>query len=389
MERNIYYGEYTLKYWVKLMLKGNIRLPKYQRYFVWSKERVQKLVDSINDNLFVPPVTIGLFKENDNAVNYILDGQQRLTSILLAYLGLFPKSEKEIKDTMQRYADENDNDMDDDIYENVLDWTFAKLTSKGKSKEEILAEYDKRLYDEVNYKCSNVFFENKFLGFTFIVPNIDKEEEQQKFYSSVFRNINQQGVTLLPIESRRALYYLRSDLNELFEPDFDEIRVNHYNKVDFVRYLSLLFQYHKCKKESEVSKSYPYKRAEEYYESFIYSVVGDNTLDMFVEFKSVFPNGQYANELKELIDTIKEVMPKDIPSIIDLDMFMFGATYQILFEKKRIDLAKQDELKKEINEAVEKMKGDEKHKKNPSYLQFLRSRLKSSLEIYAKYSVAP
>ncbi len=388
MERNIYYGEYTLKYWVKLMLKGNIRLPKYQRYFVWSKERVQKLVDSINDNLFVPPVTIGLFKENDNTVNYILDGQQRLTSVLLAYLGLFPKSEKDVKDVMQHFADENDDNMDDDVYENVLDWTFAKLTSVGKSKEEILATCDKRMYDEVNYKCSRDFFDKKFLGFTFIVPNIDNEEEQQKFYSSVFRNINQQGVTLLPIESRRALYYLRSDLNGLFEPDFGDIRVNHY-KVDFVRYLSLLFQYHKCKKESEVSKSYPYKKAEEYYENFIYSVVGDNTLDIFAEFKSVFPDGQYANELKELIDTVKEVVPKDIPSIIDLDMFMFGATYQILFEKKKIDMAKQDELKKEINEMVEQMKGDEKHKKNPSYLRFLRSRLKSSLEIYAKYSVAP
>lgn len=388
MERNIYYGEYTLKYWVELMLKGNIKLPKYQRYFVWSKERVQKLVDSINDNLFVPPVTIGLFKENGNTVNYILDGQQRLTSILLAYLGLFPKSEKDVKDAMQQFADENDDNMDDDIYENVLDWTFAKLTSMGKSKEEILAAYDKRLYNNVDYKCTKGFFESKFLGFTFIVPNIDKEEAQQKFYSSVFRNINQQGVNLLPIESRRALYYLRSDLNGLFEPDFGDIRVNHY-KVDFVRYLSLLFQYHKCKKESEVSKSYPYKRAEEYYESFIYSVVGNKLLDMFADFKSVFPDGKYVTELKELIDTVKVVMPKDMPSIIDLDMFMFGATYQILFEKKKIDLAKKDDLKKEINGAVEEMKEDEKHKKNPSYLQFMRSRLKKSLEIYDRYSVAP
>lgn len=78
-----------------------------------------------------------------------------------------------------------------------------------------------------------------------------------------------------------------------------------------------------------------------------------------------------------------------MPSIIDLDMFMFGATYQILFEKKKIDLSKKDDLKKEINGAVVEMKEDEIHKKNPSYLQFLRSRLKKSLEIYDRYSVAP
>lgn len=35
MENKIYYGEYTLKHWIKLILNGNIILPEYQRHFVW------------------------------------------------------------------------------------------------------------------------------------------------------------------------------------------------------------------------------------------------------------------------------------------------------------------------------------------------------------------
>ena len=32
MKRNVYYGEYTLMYWIDMMLSGKIRLPEYQRF---------------------------------------------------------------------------------------------------------------------------------------------------------------------------------------------------------------------------------------------------------------------------------------------------------------------------------------------------------------------
>lgn len=35
MENKVYYGEYTLKHWINMMLTGNIVLPDYQRHFVW------------------------------------------------------------------------------------------------------------------------------------------------------------------------------------------------------------------------------------------------------------------------------------------------------------------------------------------------------------------
>ena len=34
----IYYGEYSLAYWIQMILKGNIVLPEYQRTFVWNKD---------------------------------------------------------------------------------------------------------------------------------------------------------------------------------------------------------------------------------------------------------------------------------------------------------------------------------------------------------------
>src|SRR5690554_223223 len=90
MDNRVYYGEYSLKHWIDLILKQNIILPDYQRHFVWDEKKVETLIDTFKNKQFVPPVTIGSFNLNGSNQNLILDGQQRLTSILLAYLGLYP-----------------------------------------------------------------------------------------------------------------------------------------------------------------------------------------------------------------------------------------------------------------------------------------------------------
>lgn len=50
----IYYGEYNLLHWLKLILRGDIELPSYQRNFVWTEDKVIKLMDSLKFGLFVP-----------------------------------------------------------------------------------------------------------------------------------------------------------------------------------------------------------------------------------------------------------------------------------------------------------------------------------------------
>ena len=84
--------------------KGIIKIPKFQREFVWSIDKTAKLLDSIlkgypigtfilwqtderiNDiknvgNLDIPETPDG------TKVQYVLDGQQRITSLFAAYLG--------------------------------------------------------------------------------------------------------------------------------------------------------------------------------------------------------------------------------------------------------------------------------------------------------------
>jgi uncharacterized protein with ParB-like and HNH nuclease domain len=85
--------------------KGLIKIPQFQRDFVWTKEKSAKLLDSIIKGFPVGTIIIWKTKETlrsvrdiggaklpttpeGDATEYILDGQQRLTSLFASIKGL-------------------------------------------------------------------------------------------------------------------------------------------------------------------------------------------------------------------------------------------------------------------------------------------------------------
>ena len=288
MENRVYYGEYSLSHWIKLILKENIKLPKYQRGFVWEENKVKELIEALKKKQFVPPVTIGAFRKDNEKENYILDGQQRLTSILLAYFDIFPNKKyfNEDDNIMDFMDDNDDNDSIEDENQNEMKaWKFnhiVELRKTFKTDAEIRNKLKelKNQYEVLDVDKSNFSFDNIFLGFSYIVPasNISMDG-QQKYYSSVFRSINQQGKSLNSIERRRSLYFLKEGYDSFFEPEATkELKSKQITKkdIDFVKYLSLLSQYAKDFKINKLAYGYSDSRGkslENYYEAYIYSVV--------------------------------------------------------------------------------------------------------------------
>lgn len=387
MDNRVYYGEYSLKHWIELILKKNLILPDYQRLFVWNEKKVKTLIDTLKSKQFVPPVTIGAFKEGGSNQNLILDGQQRLTSILLAYLGLFPDGAT-YKKTLERFADEND-DEDEEQLDNVYDWTFKLLTEKGKSKESILANIVEGNYKSIDVGINEDFLKNTFLGFSYLVPYIADVRVQQKYYSSVFRNINIQGEPLLTQESRASLYFLDKNLVEFFNPEFTKnlvVRnVSNETKADFVRFLSLLSQYNKDENTNKIARGYK-QQMEKYYEEYIYSVVGEDASTLFPDFLSIFPNNEYKPRFERLEQAINSLeIPKNYTSIIEMDVYLFGLIYLIVFENKSINIAEKANLQTELATKISEFKNDTSHSKAPSALKYLKFRIDASIEIYRKY----
>lgn len=389
MDNRVYYGEYSLKHWIDLILKRNIVLPEYQRFFVWDEKKVETLVDTFKSRQFVPPVTIGAFKNGDNGQNLILDGQQRLTSILLTYLGLFP-DESTYKKAIETFADENDDEEEpEEKLDNVLEWKFDKLTEKGHNRHDILKNVTEGNYKKIDLGIDDTFLETTFLGFSYLVPSVSNDNEQQKYYSSVFRNINIQGQALLPQESRASLYFLDKDLAQFFRPQFLEQYVvkgiSSKSRIDFVRCLAYLSQYHRDQAASRVARSYKSKM-EKYYEEYIYSVLSDDE-GKYGKFTANFPDKQFHESFKKLRQHLELLnIPNQYSSIIEMDMYFFGLVYAILFNKKGIEVEKKDELRQKVEEKIRSFKDDFSHIKAPSNLGNLRSRISSSIQIYDEYA---
>ena len=369
----IYYGEYSLAYWIQMILKGNIVLPEYQRTFVWNKDDYTNLIDSFKEKQFIPPVTIGAYKTTNGQDNLIIDGQQRLTSVFLAYIERFPKKEAGTGN-IENLVNENDDDSDDDEQENMIEWTFKDLLAKGNNKGEIIAKCPQEKYEILDH-LDDDFFNKNFLGFAYIVPSTSTEEEQQKFFSTLFRNINIREKSLYVLESRASLYFLNHQLKEWFNPEFcKEISSSIVDKsrkssMDFVRYVALLSQYKKKGSERGIGYGYASKM-ENYYETYIYSVVGNKDSIIFGKFSDIFTDKNYKPYLDEIDRLITELnYRRRFQSIIDLDLYFFGLIYFTAFEKRVLDTSRKDALEEELKNAINDIKGNGLHTKSPACLK--------------------
>lgn len=45
MDKKVYYGEYSLKHWIELLLKKDLELPPYQRNFVLVREASKRICE--------------------------------------------------------------------------------------------------------------------------------------------------------------------------------------------------------------------------------------------------------------------------------------------------------------------------------------------------------
>ena len=96
------HDSYSIRQLLSLVSDGRIRIPAFQRGFVWEMDRVAYLMDSIykrypfgsllfwrTKNKLATERKLGAFDlpnpKDDESINYVLDGQQRLTSIFSVF----------------------------------------------------------------------------------------------------------------------------------------------------------------------------------------------------------------------------------------------------------------------------------------------------------------
>ena len=221
------------------------------------------------------------------------------------------------------------------------------------------------------------------MGFSYIVPiNKDESKAQQKYYSSIFRKINKQGIALQKEEIRESLYYLNSEYNQIFKPSKSLLyTVNKKRKMDFVRYLALASQYAKTKSFNELTKGYKTK-LEDYYSLFVEYITDNKPTD--IHFEKISTEKEAA--IEELFFTIDKLdFPYNFDSIIDIDIYFFEIIYLMIFECKTIDVSKKGEIIDLLNDSINEIKDNNQHVKSPNAYKYLKTRAEKSLEIWRKY----
>ncbi len=258
--------------------KGIIKIPKFQRDFVWSIEKTAKLLDSIlkgypigtfilwqtaeriNDiknvgNLVIPPTPDG------SKVEYVLDGQQRITSLYAAYLGakIQKVGEEKITDYKDIYVNldvelnENDGQVitsepTGDKYlslNEVLNFSFKKAKALAvKFSEEELELID-------NYSTA-------FKTYEFSTVVLRKEDIDSAI--EVFTRINTGGQTLTLFEIMAAKTYDEKqefDMQvkwERFVKDLKDIKYESISSTVVLSVLALILSRTKeCKRKTILS----------------------------------------------------------------------------------------------------------------------------------------
>lgn len=410
-----YYGEYSLYHWIELILSEEIVLPDFQRCFVWDPKRAIKLMASFDRGLFVPPIIVANFSGNNDEkpANYVLDGQQRLSAILLTFLNVFPAKFPQVK----RYAVETyeeDSEYNESTEKNLINWDFNNIQDifRNKCSKKIMnlkmEVQEHKLYHPINndlkkiYKDTNdediklyqqlnideEFLKARYLGYSYIKSIKPNPKNEMVLFGEIFKNINTTSVSLTNSESRSALYWASGDKKEFFEPSFvNNIEINN-DKIDFVRYIALLSNVNNLmnKKQCNVYKikdkiAIKYSRSrmfEEYILSYVDAVSKDIDDDIFGKFSNVFPN--YKDDLKKLKHCLDK--PQYYKSYLEADLHLFGLFYWILFKKKSINLT--INLKEEIVMIGEQYKNELSTKKYNT-LGAVRNRIVQSINIYSKY----
>lgn len=399
MKNKVYYGEYSLDYWIELILKKEIILPEYQRYFVWEPQQVITLFQTLKEGYFIPSVIIASCNINGKDENIIIDGQQRLTAILLAYLQRYPKKSGFQEDTIGLSTAST-----------LRKWTFKELTKNVVSLKALKEDIRKNSkYEELPIEYKEDDFKNNYLGFSYIVPEVPDNENplaQQNYYSTIFRSINQQGTVLEEIESRRALYFLNSKYVGWFEP---QLTLKPNNKkilgkkipFDYIRYVSVLTEYYnqhviKGRKNfsfSDIIANMEKLTPKTYYEDYIYTVTGvgfdnkEQALERFGSFKQIFPDEEYVSTIGSIQTHLNELNFNDVPfkSLITLDIYFYGLLYYLIFQKREVNLSRKDTLLDTLAKECEKLNGDKKYVKSQNDKANWAGRIKKSIDIYMRY----
>jgi len=172
-----YGADYDVEGLVKRLERGDIYIPHFQRDYVWNLSEASRLIESLLLGLPVPGVFLA--RDTESKKLSVIDGQQRLKSLLFFYEGYF-------------------NPKEGDSRKRVFRLKNVQPKFEGKTYEEL--EED----DRIN-------LDDSIIHSTIIKQETPNDDNTSIYH--VFERLNTGGRKLTPQEIRTAIYI--GSLNDL------------------------------------------------------------------------------------------------------------------------------------------------------------------------------
>jgi hypothetical protein len=313
--------------------KGQIKVPKFQRNFVWSLDKTAKLLDSIlkgypigtfilwetnerlNDiknigNLELPAIP------DDIKVQYVLDGQQRITSLYAAFLGakIQKEGEKKITNYAEIYVDlDGDVENNDEqivISEKPEEGTFITLHEVLNFNENLLEIKEK--YTDEEFKRIHQYSQT-FSTYDFSTIVLRKEDIDSAI--EVFTRINTGGQTLTLFEIMSAKTYDEEqdfDMEDRFQKLLKQLEERKYDTISSSVILSVI--------SLILSKNKECKR------KVILQLDKQAIIDIWDDVISA---------LKESVDYFRSVYRIPVSAILPYDSLLVPFAYFFYFQKEK------------------------------------------------------
>ena len=175
---------------------GAVRIPGFQRNFVWDKIRASKLIESLI--LGIPVPQIFLYEQSKNLF-LVIDGQQRLMSIYYFLKRRFPRKDK--RGELRAVFDEHGGIPDEYLHNDEYFETFNLSLSGG-----LPNQHSK--YHGLNYSTLGDHKTQLDLRpIRNIVVRQNAPEDDDTSIYEVFNRLNTGGVNLRPQEIRTSMYH--------------------------------------------------------------------------------------------------------------------------------------------------------------------------------------
>lgn len=175
---------------------GAVRIPGFQRNYVWDLGRASKLIESLILGLPVPQIFLYEVAKNRFLV---IDGQQRLMSIYYFIKQRFPKKDKrvELRSIFDEHGKLPDEIVhDDDFFENFR----LKLP-------EVVPDHPNR-FKGLSYSTLGEYkaqLELRTIRNVIIKQNSPQDDDSSMY--EVFNRLNTGGINLKPQEIRTSMYH--------------------------------------------------------------------------------------------------------------------------------------------------------------------------------------